>query len=175
MALYEFSGRRPRIHPEAFVHEMAVLIGDVEIGAGCYIGPCASLRGDFGRIEVGEGCNVQDGCVLHVAPKEVCRLLPNSHIGHAAVVHGAQIGRDVMIGMNAVIMDGAEIGEASIVAASAFVSTAQRIPPGVLVMGVPGRVVRALTPEEIAAKRHGTTLYQALARESLATMKRIDV
>jgi phenylacetic acid degradation protein len=174
MACYELSGKRPRIDASSFVHERAVLIGDVDIGPGCYIGPCASLRGDFGRIEIGAGSNVQDSCVLHVAPGEICRLEANSHIGHGAVVHGAHIGRDVMIGMKAVVMDGVVVGETSIVGACAFLSAAQHIPPGMLVIGVPARVARALTQEEIDRKRRGTEIYQQLAQDCLASLRRVD-
>ncbi|CAB3773104.1 DapH/DapD/GlmU-related protein [Paraburkholderia humisilvae] len=122
MTCYELSGKRPCIDASSFVHESAVLIGDVHIGPGCYIGPCASLRGDFGRIEVGAGSNIQDCCVLHVAHGEFCRLEINSHIGHGAIVHGAHIGRDAMIGMNAVVMDGVEVGDTAIVGACAFLA-----------------------------------------------------
>ncbi|KVU44538.1 phenylacetic acid degradation protein PaaY [Burkholderia ubonensis] len=174
MACYELAGKRPRVDKSSFVHERAVLIGDVHIGAGCYIGPCASLRGDFGHIEIGAGSNVQDSCVLHVAPGEVCRLDVNSHIGHGAIVHGANIGRDVMIGMNAVVMDGAVIGATSIVGACAFISAGQHIPQGVLVIGMPGHVARELTQDEIDRKRRGTEIYQQLARDCLSSLTRID-
>ncbi|MBR8299312.1 phenylacetic acid degradation protein PaaY [Burkholderia dolosa] len=174
MALYEFLEKRPRIDATAFVHEMAAVIGDVHIGPGCYIGPFASLRGDFGRIEIGAGSNVQESCVLHVAPREVCRLEPNSHIGHGAIVHGAHIGRDVLIGMNSVIMDGVVIGDTTIVGAGAMVTAGRKIPPGVLVIGSPARVARSLDPDEIAAKRAGTEIYQDLARDCLTSLRRID-
>ncbi|WP_063551755.1 transferase hexapeptide repeat family protein [Burkholderia territorii] len=173
MALFEFNGTRPRIDPSAYVHPSAVLIGDVTIGAGCYIGPHASLRGDFGAIVVEDGSNVQDGCVLHVGIGETCRLGVNSHIGHGAIVHGATLEPDTMIGMNAVVMDGATIGATTIVAACAFVKAGYDVPRGVLLAGVPGRVVRRLSDKEIDAKANGTRVYQQLAVDCLRTMIQI--
>ncbi|RQS76915.1 transferase hexapeptide repeat family protein [Burkholderia sp. Bp8963] len=174
MALFEFNGITPRVHASAYVHPSAVVIGDVTIGARCYIGPHASLRGDFGAIVIEDGSNVQDGCTLHVGIRETCRLGVNSHVGHGAIVHGAMLLPDTMIGMNAVVMDGATIGAKTIVAACAFVKAGFDVPPGVLLAGVPGRVVRRLSDAEIDAKAHGTRLYQQLAEDCLRTLKRID-
>ncbi|WP_175713208.1 phenylacetic acid degradation protein PaaY [Burkholderia ambifaria] len=169
MPLFEFNGMRPRVHPSAYVHPSAVVIDDVPIGARCYIGPHASLRGDFGAIVVDDGSNVQDGCVRHVGIGETCRLGMNSHIGHGAIVHGATLEPDTMIGMNAVVMDGATIG-----AAYAFVKAGYEVPRGVLLAGVPGRVVRRLSDAEIAAKANGTRVYQLLAVDCLKTLRQID-
>ncbi|MGU7768805.1 acyltransferase [Burkholderia sp. MR1-5-21] len=174
MTLFEFNGVQPRVHASAYVHPSAVVIGDVTIGACCYIGPHASLRGDFGAIVVEDGSNVQDGCTLHVGIGETCRLGVNSHVGHGAIVHGATLLPDTMIGMNAVVMDGATIGEKTIVAACAFVKAGLDVPPGVLLAGVPGRVVRRLSDAEIEAKAHGTRIYQQLAADCLRTLRRID-
>jgi phenylacetic acid degradation protein len=169
--IYSIDGIVPVVHPTAFVHPTAVLIGDVIVGAGCYVGPNASLRGDFGRIVLEEGSNLQDTCVMHSFPDMDTVVEMNGHIGHGTVLHGCRVGREAMIGMNAVVMDEAEIGELSIVAAMAFVKSAEKIPPRSLVVGVPGKVVRQLTDEEIAWKRRGTETYQRLAIRSLATMK----
>ena len=174
MARFEFNGMRPRIDATAYVHPSAVVIGDVTIGPRCYIGPHASLRGDFGAIVIEAGSNVQDGCVLHVGIRETCRLGVNSHVGHGAIVHGATLAPDTMIGMNAVVMDGAIIGEKTIVAACAFVKAGFDVPPGMLLAGVPGKVVRRLTEAEMAAKAAGTRVYQQLADDCLRTMKRVD-
>lgn len=171
LQVYSFEGIVPVVDPSAFVHPSVVLIGNVIIGPGVFVGPCASLRGDFGRLIVREGANVQDGCVMHGYPETDTVVEENGHIGHGAVLHGCIVRRDAMVGMNAVIMDRAEVGEAAIVAACAFVKTDWCIPARVLVAGVPARVVRALGDEEIAAKRRGTEVYQALARRSLATMQ----
>lgn len=163
----------PVVDPTAFVYPSAVLIGDVMIGAGVFI-PCASLRGDFGRLIVMAGSNIQDGCVMHGFPGTDTVVEEYGHVGHGAVLHGCTLRRNVMIGMNAVIMDEAEIGESAIVAASSFVKTGMRVPPRVLVAGVPGRVVRELSDEEVARKTRGTETYQELARRSLATMTLVD-
>ena len=174
MPLFEFNGMRPRVDPSAYVHPSAVVIGDVTIGAGCYIGPHASLRGDFGAIVVEAGSNVQDGCVLHVGIGETCRLGVNSHIGHGAIVHGATLEPDTMVGMSAVVMDGATIGATTIVAACAFVKAGYDVPRGVLLAGVPGRVVRRLSAAEIDAKANGTRVYQQLAVDCLTTLRQVD-
>ena len=171
MPLFEFNGTRPRVDPSAYVHPSAVVIGDVAIGARCYIGPHASLRGDFGAIVVDDDSNVQDGCVLHVGIGETCRLGMNSHIGHGAIDHGATLEPDTMIGMNAVVMDGATMGATTIVAACAFVKAGYDVPRGVLLAGVPGRVVRRLSDAEIAAKANGTRVYQQLAVDCLKTLR----
>ncbi|APR04939.1 MULTISPECIES: phenylacetic acid degradation protein PaaY [Thauera] len=171
MPCYEIDGVRPVIHPTAFVHPDAVLIGDVFVGPGCYVAPQASLRGDFGRIVLEEGSNVQDACVLHGFPEIDTVVEQNGHIGHAAVLHACRVGRNALIGMNAVVMDYAEIGEGSIVAACAFVKAEMKVPPGMLVAGVPAKVLRPLTDQERAWKIVGTECYHALAARSLATLK----
>jgi phenylacetic acid degradation protein len=172
--VYAFEGLVPVVDSTAFVHPSAVLIGDVRVGAGVFIGPCASLRGDFGRLIVMAGSNIQDGCVMHGYPGTDTVVEENGHIGHGAVLHGCTLRRNVMIGINAVIMDRADIGESSIVAASCFVKTGMVVPPHVLVAGVPGRVVRELSGDEIARKTRGTQLYQELAQRSRATMQPVD-
>jgi phenylacetic acid degradation protein len=150
-----------------------VLIGDVIVGPGCYVGPNASLRGDFGRIILQAGSNVQDTCVMHSFPRLDTIVETDGHVGHGAVLHGCRVGRNAMIGMNAVVMDGAEIGESSIVAALAFVKSDHKIPPRSLVMGIPAKVIRELTDEEIAWKTGGTAIYQKLAERSMSTMREV--
>jgi phenylacetic acid degradation protein len=153
------------------VHPSAVLIGDVIVGAGCYIGPCASLRGDFGRIEVRAGANLQDSCVAHGFPGTDTIVAEEGHIGHGAILHGCVVERNALVGMNAVINDNAVIGESAIVGAMAFVKARMIVPPRVLVAGMPARVVRELTATELAWKVEGTQSYQELARRSLSTMR----
>jgi phenylacetic acid degradation protein len=128
------------------------------------------LRGDFGRILIERGANVQDCCIVHGFPERDTVVEENGHIGHGAVLHCCRIGRNALIGMNAVVMDKAEVGEAAIVAAMAFVKAGTVVPPKSLAAGIPAKVVRALTEQEIAWKSEGTELYQDLARRSLATM-----
>ena len=144
------------------------------VGPRCYVGPAASLRGDFGRLELRAGANLQDTCVMHGFPNTDTVVEEDGHIGHGAVLHGCRIGRNALIGMNAVIMDGAEIGAECIVAAMTFVRANTKIPPRSLVAGVPGKVVRPVTDDEIAWKSEGTATYQALAVRSLATMRPVE-
>ena len=168
--VYSIEGVTPVVHPDSYVHPSAVIIGDVVIGPDCYIGPNACLRGDFGRILIERGVNVQDCCVVHGFPERDTVVEENGHIGHGAVLHCCRIGRNALVGMNAVVMDKAEVGEASIVAAMAFVKAGTQVPPRSLVAGIPARVMRVLTEQEMAWKTEGTLLYQDLARRSLATM-----
>ncbi len=172
--IYSIEGIVPVVDATAFVHPTAVLIGDVIVGAGCYVGPNASLRGDFGRIILEQGSNLQDTCVMHSFPDLDTVVERDGHIGHGAVLHGCRIGRNVMVGMNAVIMDGAEIGESSIVAALAFVKSKEKIPPRSLVVGLPAKVIRTLTEEEIAWKTAGTATYQELTVRSRTTMREAE-
>jgi phenylacetic acid degradation protein len=164
----------PVVDPTAFVHPTAVLIGDVIVGPRCYVGPAASLRGDFGRIVLHEGANVQDTCVLHGFPEIDTVIEGDGHIGHGAVIHGARIGRNAMIGMNAVVMDRSQVGESAIVGAMAFVREGTVIPPRSLALGIPARVVRPLTEQEIAWKRSGTRQYQELTIRSLASQRPVE-
>ena len=168
LQVYSIDGITPVVDPAAFVHPSAVLIGDVIVGAGCYIGPCASLRGDFGHIEVRAGANIQDSCILHGFPGLGTVVEEDGHIGHGAVLHGCTVQRNALVGMNAVVNDHAVVGESSIVAAMAFVKAQMVIPPRTLAAGIPARVVRALTDMELAWKVEGTEQYQELARRSLA-------
>jgi phenylacetic acid degradation protein len=174
MPCYEIDGLRPVVDPTAYVHPTAVLIGDVVIGPGAYIGPCASLRGDFGRIVLKAGCNVQDTCVIHGFPASDTLLEDNAHIGHGAVLHGCVVRADALVGMNAVVMDEAEVGPGAFVAASAFVRAGLKVPARSLAAGVPARILRELTDQELVWKREGTATYQRLTERCLATMKECD-
>ena len=174
MPAYEFEGIRPVVDPTAYVHPTAVLIGDVIIGPRCLIGPGASLRGDLGRLIVKDGANVQDNCVLHCFPGKDVTIEEDGHIGHGSVLHGCTIKRNALVGMNAVIMDDAVIGEDSFVAAMAFVKAGTEVPPRTLVGGIPAKVMRELTDDEIAWKSVGTEQYQHLARRYLATSAEVD-
>src|SRR5205809_2430471 len=174
LTVYSINGVTPVVDPSAFVHPSAVLIGDVIVGAGCYIGPGASLRGDFGRIEVRAGANIQDCCVLHGFPGTDTVVEEDGHIGHGAILHGCVIQRDALVGMNVVVNDNAVIGEAAIVAAMAFVKAGMIVPPRTLVAGVPAKIVRTLTDQELAWKIEGSRSYQELPRRSLATMRETE-
>lgn len=172
--VYAIDGIVPVVDPTAFVHPSAVLIGDVIVGPGAFIGPCASLRGDFGRLVIGAGANFQDCCIMHGFPGKDTVVEENGHIGHGAVLHGCVVRRNALVGMNSVIMDNAVVGESAIVAAQSFVKAAMEIPPRMLVAGVPAKVMRELSEQEMAWKIEGTQLYQQLARRSLATMVEVE-
>jgi phenylacetic acid degradation protein len=174
MPCYAIEGVIPVVDPSAYVHPSAVLIGDVIVGPGVYIGPCASLRGDFGRIVIEAGANVQDTCVMHGFPGGETRVEVNGHIGHGAVLHGCIVKRDALIGMNAVVMDEAEVGEQSIVAACAFVRAGVKLPARSLIAGLPAKVVRLLTDDEIAWKLEGTEVYQDLTLRCRASLVEVN-
>lgn len=174
MPIYQFEGVRPVIDPTAFVHPTASVIGDVVIGPGCLVGPGASLRGDIGRIVMHAGSNVQDNCTVHVFPGKAVTIHEQGHVGHGAVLHGCTVGRNALIGMNAVVMDDAVIGEESFIGAMAFVKAETIIPPRSLAAGVPAKVIRELSADEIAWKTEGTKVYQELARRYLATMRECE-
>jgi phenylacetic acid degradation protein len=172
--VYEIDGLRPVVHPTAYVHPTAVLIGDVIVGPRCYVGPLASLRGDFGRLILEEGANVQDTCVMHGFPEDDTVVEVDGHIGHGAVLHGCRVGRNAMVGMNAVVMDKAVVGAESIVGAAAFVKAGMVIPPRSLVLGAPAKIVRAVSDEEIAWKSYGTRQYHDLNVRSMRTMREVE-
>jgi phenylacetic acid degradation protein len=167
---YSIGGVVPVVHPTAFVHPDAVLIGDVRIGPGCYIGPLASLRGDLGTISIGTGANIQDSCVLHSFPGRELVVEDDGHVGHAAVLHGCRVGQGALVGINAVLMDGVVVGARSFVGACSFVPADMAIPDGWLAVGSPAKVVRALTEQEMSWKANGTAVYQELAARSAATL-----
>jgi phenylacetic acid degradation protein len=166
---YSIDGVVPVIDSTAFVHPDAVIIGDVVVGAGCYVGPGASLRGDFGRIILDQGSNVQDNCTLHSLPGFDLVIGPDGHIGHGAIIHSARIGTNAMVGMNSVIMDHAIIGASSIIAAMSFVKAGAEIPERHMAAGVPARIVRELTDDEIAVKIETTRQYQQLTHRCLVS------
>lgn len=170
LTVYAINGIVPVVDPATFIHPTAVLIGDVIIGPNCYIGPHASLRGDFGRLVIGPGVNIQDGCCVHGGCGSDTVLEENAHIGHGAVIHGCVVRRNVLVGMNATILDEAEIGESTIVAANAFVKFGDKVPPRSLVAGIPARVIRDLTEEDLTKKKNGTDIYHQLVERSLETM-----
>jgi phenylacetic acid degradation protein len=170
MPCYSIEGVVPVVDPSAYVHPSAVLIGDVIVGPECYVGPCACLRGDFGRIVLQRGANVQDTCVMHGFPDADTVVEENGHIGHGAVLHSCVVRHDALVGMNAVVMDEAEIGAQAIVAACAFVPAGMKVPPRTLAAGMPARIRRELSAQEVAWKLQGTRTYQNLSLRSLASM-----
>ncbi len=174
MKVYRIDGITPVVDPTAFVHESAVLIGDVIVGPRCYIGPGASLRGDYGRIVLEEGANLQDTCVMHGFPDGDTVVARDGHVSHGAVLHGCRVGENAMIGINAVIMDEADIGAESMVAALSYVKPGFRAPPRSVVAGIPATIKRQLSIEEVAWKSDGTALYQELAERCLESLEAVE-
>ncbi len=172
--VHSIDGITPVVHPSAYVHPSAVLIGDVIVGARAYIGPCACLRGDFGRIVVEEGANIQDTCMLHGFPGKDTVVGAEVTVGHGAVLHGCVVRRGALIGMNSVVNDNAEVGEDAVVAALAFVKAEDRIPARSLAAGIPARVLRTLSEQEIGWKRDNMRLYQQLAVRSMQTSQLVE-
>ena len=172
--VYSIDGITPVVHPDAYVHPTAVLIGDVIVAARAYIGPCACLRGDFGRIVVEEGANIQDTCMLHGFPGKDTVVGAEVTVGHGAVLHGCVIRRGALVGMNCVVNDNAEVGEDAVVAALAFVRAEARIPARSLAAGIPAKVLRELSDQEVGWKRDNMHLYQQLAVRSATTMQETE-
>jgi phenylacetic acid degradation protein len=160
--IYEFKGHRPVVDPSAFIHPQAAVTGNVSIGKNVYIGPGAAIRGDWGRIIIEDGCNIQENCTLHMFPGVTVWLKEGAHIGHGAVVHGATIGRNSLIGMNSVIMDNVEIGDECIIGALSFVKAGEMIPPRSVFAGNPAKRLKDVSDEMLQWKTEGTALYQAL-------------
>lgn len=159
---FAFNGHQPVVDPSAFVHPRAVVIGHVYIGPKVYVGPGAVLRGDFGGIEVGEGANIQENCVIHMFPGVTVRIHPSAHIGHGAIIHGAEIGENSLIGMGAVLMDDVCVGKESIVGALSFLPAKFQVPDRKVVVGNPARIIKDVSDQMIAWKTEGTAIYQAL-------------
>lgn len=172
--IYSFKGYIPVVHESSFVHPLAAVTGNVIIGKHCYVGPGAAIRGDWGQIILEDGVNIQENCTVHMFPGKSITLKESAHIGHGAIIHGANIGRNVLVGMNTVIMDDAEIGDESIIGAMAFVKAETKIPKRSLVVGNPAKVVKQVTDEMIDWKTKGTKLYQQLPKECHESLKEVE-
>lgn len=169
--IYEFNGYKPIIDPSSFVHKEATIIGNVIIGKKVYIGPGASIRGDWGKITIKDGCNVQDNCTIHIFPGKDVILEENAHIGHGAIIHGANIGKNTLVGMNSVIMDDCNIGDECIIGALCFIKGEMNIPNRKIVVGNPAIIKGEVSDEMISWKTKGTELYQDLPNECYNLMK----
>ena len=171
MAIYEFNGIKPVVQPSSFIHPQAAVTGNVVIGKDVYIGPGAALRGDWGKIVIEDGCNVQENCTLHMFPGLTVLLKEAAHIGHGAIIHGATIGKNCLIGMNAVIMDEVELGDECIVGALSFVKQGEKFLSRSLIAGNPARLIKEVTQEMMEWKTQGTKLYQQLPKQYFETLK----
>lgn len=169
--IYEFNKYRPVIHRSAFVHKMATVIGNVQIGKDVYIGPGAAIRGDWGEIIIEDGCNVQENCVIHMFPGITVLLKESAHVGHGAIIHGATIGKNSLIGMNAVIMDHVTIGAECIIGALCFIPAEMNIPQRKVVVGNPAKIIKDVSDEMLEWKTEGTHLYQQLPKQNYSMLK----
>ncbi len=174
MAIYAFEDFVPMVHETAFVHPGATVTGNVTIGRDVYVGPGAAIRGDWGGIVIEDGCNVQENCTVHMFPGVTVLLEEGAHVGHGAVIHGARLGRNCLVGMNAVVMDRAAVGAGSVVGALCFVPADMQIPERKVVVGNPARVVKDVSDEMLAWKTEGTRLYQALPARLHAGLRAVD-
>ncbi len=172
--IYSFNNIKPVVHPSSFIHPQAAVTGDVIIGKNVYVGPGAAIRGDWGRIVIEDGCNVQENCTVHMFPGITITLQENAHIGHGAIIHGAQIGKNVLVGMNAVIMDNAQIGEESIVGALSFIKADEKFERRSLIVGNPAKKIKDVSNEMIQWKSEGTKLYQQLPKECFETLEECE-
>ena len=173
MAIYSFEGYIPVVHESAFVHPQATLIGDVIIGKNVYVGPGARIRGDWGQIVIEDKANVQENCIIHMFPGVTVYLREMAHIGHGAIIHGANIGKNTLVGMNAVVMDQAEVGDECIVGALAFVPQGMLIPNRSIVVGNPSKIVKQVSDDVLDWKTQGTELYAELPLQMHETLKKV--
>jgi carbonic anhydrase/acetyltransferase-like protein (isoleucine patch superfamily) len=174
MAIYEFEGKVPEVGEGSFVHPEATLIGGVRIGKGCFIGPGARLRADWCDIEVSDGSNVQDNCIIHGRPGFTVRLGPRSHVGHGAVLHGVVLGEHVLVGMNAVVQDDAEIGDGCIIGSGCVVKPRMQVPARKIVMGVPGKIVGDVAESQEQVWTMATQFYQELPPRYMDTARLVQ-
>ena len=172
--IYEFQGYRPVVHESAYIHPLAAVTGNVIIGKDVYIGPGAAIRGDWGEIIIEDGCNVQENCTIHMFPGTTVRLHKGAHVGHGAIIHGATLMENCLIGMNAVVMDNAVVGKESIVGALAFIPDSMIIPERKIAVGNPAKVIKDVSDEMIAWKTKGTGLYQQLPSDLYASLKECE-
>ncbi|MBW2030268.1 MAG: gamma carbonic anhydrase family protein [Deltaproteobacteria bacterium] len=175
MTFYEFEGKRPRVDEGAFIHPQAVLIGDVTVEAGCYVGAGAILRGDIGAVKIGKGSNVQENCVLHAFPDKITLLHKDTHIGHGCILHGCEVCSNVLVGMGSIIADGAKINSNCLIGAGSFVSFGTEIPPNSVVMGSPAKVVKEISTDQLEQLVGSREIYQDLARRHLEAFKEVGI
>ena len=172
--IYEFNGYKPVVHESSFVHPLAAVTGNVILGRNIYVGPGAAIRGDWGEIIIEDGCNVQENCTIHMFPGITVMLKEGAHIGHGAIIHGAHIGMNVLIGMNAVVMDHVFVGDNSIIGSLTFVPEGMQIPERKVVVGNPAKIIKDVSDDMLGWKMKGTKLYQQLPSELYSTLKECE-
>lgn len=171
--IYSFKGHIPVVDESSFIHPQATLIGNVIIGKHCYVGPSAVIRGDWGEIILEDGVNVQENCTVHMFPGKSITLKKGAHVGHGAIIHGANLGENCLIGMNAVIMDDASVGKESIIGALSFVKAEMQIPARSLVVGNPAKIIKQVSDEMMQWKTAGTKLYKQLPADCQESMQEV--
>lgn len=169
--IFEFDGFKPVIDESSFIHPQANVTGNVIIGKKVYVGPGAAIRGDWGKVIIEDGCNVQENCVIHMFPGTTVVLKTGAHLGHGCIIHGATIGENSLIGMNAVIMDDAQIGKECIVGALSFVPAKTIVENRKLIAGNPAKEIRNVSDKMIKWKTEGTKLYQQLPKDCKDSLK----
>lgn len=172
--VYSFKGFIPVVHESSFIHPQASVIGNVIIGKDVYVGPSAVIRGDWGGIVIEDGCNVQENCTVHMFPGKTITLKEGAHIGHGAIIHGANVGRNCLVGMNAVLMDDVELGDECIVGALSFLKAGMQVPARKMVVGNPAQIVKDVSDDLIGWKTKGTQLYQQLPKDCFETMVEVE-
>ena len=172
--VYSFKGFIPVVHESSFIHPQASVIGNVIIGKDVYVGPSAVIRGDWGGIVIEDGCNVQENCTVHMFPGKTITLKAGAHIGHGAIIHGANVGRNCLVGMNAVLMDDVELGDECIVGALSFLKAGMQVPARKMVVGNPAQILKDVSDELIDWKTKGTALYQQLPKDCFETMVAVE-
>jgi phenylacetic acid degradation protein len=173
MPFYEFEGKRPSVDANAFIHPLAVLIGDVEIASGCYVGAGAVLRGDIGSVRMGQGSNVQENCVVHTFPDKATILHPDTHIGHSCILHGCEVCSNVLVGMGSIVADGVKINSNCLIGAGSFVAFETEIPPNSVAVGSPAKVIKAISDEQLRHLVEARSIYQDLAKRYLKDFREI--
>lgn len=172
--IYSFKKFIPVIHESSFVHPLAAITGNVIIGKNCYIGPGAAVRGDWGGIIIEDGCNIQENCTIHMFPGVIVLLKENAHIGHGAIIHGATIGKNCLVGMNSVIMDNVILEDECIVGALSFIKANEHFEKRSLIVGNPAKRIKEVSDEMILWKTKGTQLYQTLPNDMKLFCKEVE-
>ena len=169
--IYSFKDFIPVIHESSFIHPQAAVTGNVIIGKDVYVGPGAAIRGDWGGIIIEDGCNVQENCTIHMFPGVTVILKEGAHIGHGAIIHGATIGKNCLVGMNSVIMDNVVLADECIVGALSFIKAEEIFEARSMIVGNPAKKIKEVSDEMMQWKTEGTKLYQSLPKEMKAHWK----
>ena len=168
--IFQFKNFVPTIDSSSYIHPQANVTGNVEIGKNVYVGPGAVLRGDWGKIVVENGCNIQENCIIHMFPRTTVRIYEGAHLGHGCTIHGATIGKNSLIGINAVVLDDAEIGNECIVGALTLVKSEMKVPNRKIIVGNPGKIIKNVSDEMLNWKIEGTKIYQQLPKDCMNSL-----